>query len=163
MVALPPQLFYGSAIPVCLWFIARDRSGAPTKGNKPMRDRRGSVLFIDARSAGTMVDRTHRELTDADIARIAGTYHAWRSAPDTDAEPYADVPGFCRSAALEEVREHGHVLSPGRYVGAAAADPDDEPFEEKLTRLTIELEQQFGESNRLQTVITDHLAHLQRG
>lgn len=158
MVALPAQLFYGSGIPVCLWFMARVRSGAPTKGAKPMRDRRGSVLFIDARKAGSMVDRTHRELTDADIGRIAGTYHAWRGEEGTD--PYADVPGFARSATLDEIREHGHVLTPGRYVGAGAADVDAEPFEEKLVRLTAELEERFAESTRLEEHIRTALGQL---
>ena len=161
MVALPAQLFYGSGIPVCLWFMARDRSGSPTKGAKPMRDRRGSVLFIDARNAGSMVDRTHRELTDADIARIAGTYHAWRGEPDTD--PYADVPGFCRSATLDEIREHGHVLTPGRYGGAAAAEADSEAFEAKLTRLTAELESYFSASRTLEATISSRLAQLRDG
>ncbi len=158
MVALPAQLFYGSGIPVCLWFLARDRSGAPTNGAKPMRDRRGSTLFIDARSAGTLVDRTHRELTDADIDRIAGTYYAWRGEPDTD--PYADVPGFCRSAPLAEIREHGHVLTPGRYVGAAAADEDAEPFEENLARLASMLRTQQAESAALDAQIDANLKDL---
>ena len=158
MIALPAQLFYGSGIPVCLWFLARDRSGTPTRGAKPMRDRRGSVLFIDARSAGTMVDRTHRELTDADIARIAGTYHAWRG--EQDAEPYADVPGFCRAATLAEIREHGHVLTPGRYVGAAAADVDDEPFEDKLARLAGELRRQQTDAAELDGRIAANLIRL---
>ena len=114
MVALPGQLFYSTQIPVCLWFLARDKS------NGRLRDRRGETLFIDARKLGRMADRTHRELTDEDIARVAGTYHAWRGEPD--AGEYADVPGFCKSAALEEMRKHGHILTPGRYVGAEAAE-----------------------------------------
>ncbi len=119
MVALPGQLFYATQIPACLWFLARDR-----KDGK-FRDRRGHVLFIDARKLGRMVDRTHRELTYEDIARIAGTYHAWRlpagkAGGETEAGEYKGVPGFCKSAALEEVRKHGHVLTPGRYVGAKA-------------------------------------------
>ena len=115
MVALPGQLFYSTPIPACLWFLARDRSGGRATHASPFRDRRGEVLFIDARKLGPLVDRTHRELTDEDIARIAGTYHAWRSADYAD---YQDLPGFCRSASLEEIRKHGHVLTPGRYVGA---------------------------------------------
>ena len=116
MVALPGQLFYSTQIPACLWFLARDR-----KGGK-FRDRRGEVLFIDARKMGRMVDRTHRELTDEDITRIADTYHAWRGGEGVG--DYADVPGFCKAAVLEEVRKHGHVLTPGRYVGAEAPEED---------------------------------------
>jgi len=116
MVALPGQLFYSTQIPACLWFLARDRK------NGKFRDRRGQVLFIDARKLGPLVDRTHRELTDGDIARIADTYHAWRG--EQDAGEYADVPGFCKSATLEEVRKHGHVLTPGRYVGAEVQEDD---------------------------------------
>jgi type I restriction enzyme M protein len=125
MVALPGQLFYSTQIPACLWFLARDRK----RGR--FRDRRGHVLFLDARKLGRMVDRTHRELTNEDIARIAGTYHAWRG--KNDADEYADVPGFCKNATLEEIRKHGHVLTPGRYVGAEAQEDDGEPFEEKMT------------------------------
>src|SRR3989442_2431548 len=124
MVALPGQLFYSTQIPACLWFLARDR-----KDGK-FRDRRGHVLFIDARKLGPLVDRTHRELTDEEIARIAGTYHAWRG--EKEAGKYADVPGFCKSASLEEVRKHGHVLTPGRYISAAAQEDDGEPFGEKM-------------------------------
>ncbi|HWI89039.1 MAG TPA: class I SAM-dependent DNA methyltransferase, partial [Sphingomicrobium sp.] len=106
MVALPGQLFYSTQIPVCLWFLAR------SKKNGRFRDRRGETLFIDARKLGAMVDRTHRELTDADVARIAGTYHAWRG--DRDAGSYENVRGFCVSATVEDIRKHGHVLTPGR-------------------------------------------------
>jgi len=150
MVALPGQLFYSTQIPACLWFLARD------KKNIRFRDRRGEVLFIDARKLGRMVDRTHRELTGDDIARIAGTYHAWRG--DKDArQKYEDVPGFCKSATLGEIRKHGHVLTPGRYVGAEAAEEDDEPFEEKMKRLTEKLRAQFDESTKLQEAIKKNL------
>jgi hypothetical protein len=131
MVALPGQLFYATQIPVCLWFLARD------KKNGRFRDRCGATLFVDARKLGTMVDRVHRELTDADIAEITGTYHAWRG--DRDACEYADVPGFCKSASLDDIRKHGHVLTPGRYVGAGAAEEDNEPFDEKMGRLVPHL------------------------
>ena len=155
MVALPGQLFYGTQIPACLWFVARDRS------NGSFRDRRGEVLFIDARKMGVLVDRTHRELTDEDIARIASTYHAWRALRHSDESqnppPYADIPGFCKSATLDEVRAHGHVLTPGRYVGAEAAEDDGEPFEEKMQRLVGELEQQFEESHRLEAAIRENM------
>jgi len=125
MVALPGQLFYSTQIPVCLWFIARDKSGMSS--SRPCRDRRGETLFIDARKLGTMIDRVHRELTDEDIARIAGTYHAWRGDPDTADATYQDIPGFCKSAKLEEIRAHGYVLTPGRYVGAEEVEDDDCP------------------------------------
>jgi type I restriction enzyme M protein len=122
MIALPGQLFYSTQIPACLWFLAKDKSNGIARDRK-LRDRRGEVLFIDARKLGFMVDRTRREFSDADIARIAETYHAWRLG-----EGYADVPGFCKSASLEEIRSHGHVLTPGRYVGAEAAEEDETPF-----------------------------------
>ena len=123
MVALPGQLFYSTQIPACLWFLSGHRRGGA------FRDRRGEVLFVDARKLGRMVDRTHRELTDDDVARIADTYHAWRE--DEPGRAYADIPGFCKSAGLEEVRKHGHVLTPGRYVGVEAPEDDGEPFERK--------------------------------
>ncbi|MEJ7569273.1 MAG: class I SAM-dependent DNA methyltransferase [Gaiellaceae bacterium] len=160
MVALPGQLFYGSQIPVCLWFLARDKSGAPTRGAKALRARAGETLFVDARKLGAMVSRTNKELTDDELARIVGAYHAWRGEPD--AGEYADEPGFCKSATLEEIRGHDHVLTPGRYVGAAAAEDDGEPFEEKLARLTALLEAQFGESERLEESILTSLASVAR-
>ncbi len=155
MVALPGQLFYSTQIPVCLWFLARN------KRNGRFRDRRGETLFIDARKMGTLVDRIHRELSDADIAKIAGTYHAWRS--DKGAGEYADMPGFCKAAALEEVRKHGHVLTPGRYVGAEAAEDDGEPFEEKMQRLATTLRQQQSEASRLDAIIAASLKELGYG
>ncbi|HEU4324858.1 MAG TPA: class I SAM-dependent DNA methyltransferase [Roseiflexaceae bacterium] len=155
MVALPGQLFYTTQIPVCLWFLARDKSGG--RGG---RDRRGHTLFVDARRLGVLEDRTHRVLTDAEIAQIAETYHAWRG---PDPEAYRDVPGFCKSATLAEIASHGFVLTPGRYVGAAEAEQEDEPFEQKFARLTAELEQQFAESRRLEEVIRESLRGLENG
>jgi type I restriction enzyme M protein len=152
MVALPGQLFYSTQIPACLWFLARD------KRNGRFRDRRGETLFIDARNLGALVDRTHRELTGEEIARIAGTYHAWRG--DEGADEYADEPGFCRSAVLDEIRGHGHVLTPGRYVGAADAEEDDEPFEDKMRRLTATLREQVAEGQRLDALIDANLRDL---
>ena len=152
MVALPGQLFYSTQIPACLWFLARDRR------NVKLRDRRGEVLFIDARKLGRMVDRTHRELTNEDIARITDTYHAWRG--EEDAGDYADVPGFCKSATLEEVRKHGHVLTPGRYVGAEAQEDDGELFEDKMKRLVAELRQQQAEAAKLDAAIEANLKGL---
>ena len=146
MVALPGQLFYSTQIPACLWFLARDRK------------RRGEVLFIDARNLGNMVDRTHRELSDDDIARIAETYHAWRGGKDADG--YADIPGFCKSASLDEIRRHGHVLTPGRYVGAAPQADDGEPFQAKMQRLVADLRTQQAEGARLDVAIADKLEAL---
>ena len=198
MVALPGQLFYSTQIPACLWFLARNRR------------RRGEVLFIDARNLGRMVDRTHRELSDDDIARIAGTYHAWRghasesptvearsspspspespppspwaeghlhSLPSQERAPnnpsplegegrvrgktvYADVPGFCKSATMAEIRRHGHVLTPGRYVGAAPQADDGEPFEAKMQRLVADLRAQQAEGARLDAAIAENLERL---
>ena len=148
MIALPGQLFYSTQIPVCLWFITR---------KKPLHRGR-QTLFIDARKLGQMIDRVHRELTDQDISQIAGTFHAWRGAKG--AEEYEDVPGFCKSATVEEITEHGHVLTPGRYVGAAELEEDDEPFEEKMQRLAGELNEQFKESAKLEKAIRKNLKGL---
>ena len=152
MVALPGQLFYSTQIPACLWFLARDRLDGQ------FRNRHGEILFIDARKLGRMVDRTHRELTDKDITRIADTYHAWRG--EEGAGEYADVPGFCKSAPLEEVRKHGHVLTPGRYVGAAPQEDDGEPFETKMTLLVAQLRKQQAEGARLDAAISENLKTL---
>lgn len=149
MVALPGQLFYSTQIPACLWFLARDKSA---NGH---RDRRGEILFIDARKMGHMVDRTRRELSEDEIQTIADTYHRWRGRAETVAalglEPYADQPGFCRSASVEEVRGHGHVLTPGRYVGAVEADEDDVSFEERFGALRAMLIKQLDEAHRQQS------------
>ena len=159
MVALPGQLFYSTQIPACLWFLARN------KNNGRFRDRRGETLFIDARKLGTLMDRVHRELTDADIAKFAGTYHAWRGDQPAPSEAegeegYADVPGFCKSATVDEIRKHGHVLTPGRYVGAEAAEDDGEPFEVKMGRLTVTLRDQQAEAAKLDEAIARNLAAL---
>ena len=160
MVALPGQLFYSTQIPACLWFLARDKKRGKGQEGKQLRDRSGEVLFIDARQMGTMIDRTHRELTEEDIRRIADTYHNWRG--DGPGE-YEDVPGFCKSATLEEVREHGHVLTPGRYVGVPPQEEDDEPFEEKMARLVAELREQMEEGRRLEEAIWKNLEALGYG
>jgi type I restriction enzyme M protein len=157
MVALPGQLFYSTQIPVCLWFIARDKVGA--KNFSPLRDRRGQTLFIDARNLGTMIDRVHRELTDADIRKIADTYHAWRDDKDCK-KKYEDVPGFCKSATLDDIRKHGHILTPGRYVGAAPQEEDDEPFEEKMKQLVDQWQEQQAEAARLDKAIAKNLTCL---
>lgn len=152
MVALPGQLFYLTQIPACLWFLARDRK------NGRFRDRRGETLFIDARKMGVLIDRVHRELTAEDIARIAETYHAWRG--DSGAGTYEDVPGFCKSSTVEEIKKNGYVLTPGRYVGAQAQEDDGEPFEEKMQRLTAKLGGQLNESMRLEAEIRANLLGL---
>ncbi len=144
MVALPGQLFYSTQIPACLWFLRRGKGEL----------RRGQVLFIDARQMGRMVDRTHRELTDEDIRKIADTYHAWR----TGDSGYADLPGFCKSASLEEIRGHNYVLTPGRYVGAAPKEEDSEPFEQKMRRLTAEWQAQVAEARKLDEAILKNLS-----
>ena len=187
MVALPGQLFYSTQIPVCLWFLTRDKSG---RGFQPQvsgssrqdaaatfRDRRRETLFIDARKMGSMVSRVNRELTEEDIAKITDTYHAWRGAPvaavyDRRTSPgetsdghrpplqYEDIPGFCKSATTEEIAKHSFVLTPGRYVGAADVEDDGEPFEEKMPRLVAELHAQFAESAKLEAAIHDNLKGL---
>ena len=155
MVALPGQLFYTTPIPACLWFFSRSKTA------KPFRHRRGETLFIDCRKLGVLVDRIHRDLSDADIQQVAKTYHAWRG--EKDAGKYEDVPGFCKSATLEEIRAHGCVLTPGRYVGAEAVEEDDEPFEERMNKLAAKLEEQFAESARLEKVIRGNMKGLGYG
>lgn len=158
MVALPGQLFYSTQIPVCLWFLARDKKNGGVGGR--FRDRRGHVLFIDARKMGTMIDRVQRTLTDTDIATIADTYHAWRGDQRNGAKDkkYEDIPGFCKSATLEEIRTHGHVLTPGRYVGAEEAADDGVPFEEKMAKLTGELATLTAQGAELDKAIAANLA-----
>jgi type I restriction enzyme M protein len=197
MVALPGQLFYSTQIPVCLWFIARTKSGQPStrpaghaspsgrrggdEGQCGLRDRRGETLFIDARKMGTLIDRVHRELTEDDIAKIVRTYHAWRgdlpspthalrgdlpsptgrrAGDEGVPQKYEDVPGFCKSATTAEIAAHGHILTPGRYVGAEEVEDDGEPFEEKMHRLVAELNGQFAESARLEEAIGKNLKGL---
>jgi type I restriction enzyme M protein len=167
MVALPPQLFFNTQIPACLWFLAKDKSGngsAPAaRGASPDgrkgRDRRGEILFIDARKLGRMATRVNRVFDDADVARIASAVHRWRADGENGAdESYADVPGFCRAVKLAEIAEHGHVLTPGRYVGAEEADDDDEAFSEKMERLTAQLAEQMAKGAELDAVIREKLA-----
>ena len=160
IVALPGQLFYGTQIPACIWILAKDKSNGIAKDAK-LRDRRGEVLFLDARKMGALVagSRKQKDLSRDEIARIATAYHAWRGEPDAGA--YVDEPGFCKAVSLEEIGKHGFVLTPGRYVGAGAAEEDDEPFEEKFDRLTAELRTQFAEGRRLETEIEARLESLE--
>ncbi len=199
MVALPGQLFYSTQIPACLWFLRKAKQGLTQAersrdgfakqgltqaergtsgdGSVPVLDGPDAhVLFIDARKLGSMVDRTHRELTAEDLQKIADTYHAWRAKRGlTQAErgtsgdgsvpalDYKDIPGFCKSASLEEIRKHGHVLTPGRYVGAEAVEDDGEPFEEKMTRLVAQLREQQAQAARLDKAIAKNLKELGYG
>ena len=150
MVALPGQLFFNTQIPACLWFLARNRR------NGKFRDRRRETLFIDARDMGSLVDRTHRELPEEEIGRIASTYHAWREGR----EEYEDIPGFCKSATLEEIRSHDYVLTPGRYVGVKAQEEDGEPFDDKMARLSAEWREQQAEAANLDAAIAENLRTL---
>jgi len=184
MVALPGQLFYSTQIPVCLWFLTKNKLPSPAGGitsdlaalppsrmasnsirgaggEGARRDRRKQTLFIDARKLGTLIDRVHRELTDADIAKITSTYHAWRG--DKDAGKFEDVAGFAKSADLDLIKQHGYVLTPGRYVGAEEVEDDGEPFEEKMPRLVAELNKQFAESAKLEQAIKANLRGLGYG
>ena len=177
IVALPGQLFYNTMIPVCLWFASRDRQ------NNKFRDRRGETLFIDARKVGIMIDRKHKTLTEEDIKRIADTYHTWRgeiasmetgqtllaaeqstienylkeSGEREEPEGYKDIPGFCKTATIDEIRKNGYILTPGRYVGMEEIEDDGESFEEKMERLTTELAKLFKESRELEQEIRKNL------
>jgi len=153
MVALPAQLFYNTMIPACLWFLARDRSTGGVHSRLDFRNRSNEILFIDARKLGTMVTRRNRAFTDEDIAKISGTYHAWRG----EGGKYADVPGFCKAATLDEVRANNYVLMPGRYVGTEEAEDDGVPFEEKMATLTAQLAEQFAKGIELQERIRENL------
>ncbi|MFG3304679.1 type I restriction-modification system subunit M [Streptomyces wuyuanensis] len=160
MVALPPQLFRTAQIPTCLWFLSKDKT---PQGTKHLSDRRGEILFIDARGMGEMVDRTERVLTGADLAKIAGTYHAWRGTPSAREEglTYADEPGYCFSAGLERVREHGYVLTPGRYVGALEAKEEDaDAVAERIATLTDELYGLFDKSAALERMVREQLGRV---
>jgi type I restriction enzyme M protein len=171
MVALPGQLFYSTQIPVCLWFLTRSKAADAKRG---FRARHQETLFIDARKMGTLIDRVHRELTDTDLQKIVSTYHAWRgavgvppsggsSAKDrlkAGLQPYTDILGFCRSATTADIAAHGYVLTPGRYVGAEEVEDDGEPFEDKMKRLTAELNGQFAESAKLEKAIRANLKGL---
>jgi type I restriction enzyme M protein len=155
MIALPGQLFYTTQIPVCLWFLARN------KKNGKFRNRSGQTLFIDARKLGSLIDRTHKELSEEEIGKIAATYHAWRG--EKDAGEYQDVQGFCKSATTDEIKGHGYVLTPGRYVGMEEIEDDGIPFEEKMAELSATLYEQFAEAHRLEAAIKKNLEVLGYG
>ena len=147
MVALPAQLFYNTMIPACLWFLARNRT------NHKFPDRSNEILFIDARKLGTMINRRNKEFTNKDIAKIAGTYHAWRG----EGGIYEDQPGFCKAASIDDVRANNYVLMPGRYVGTEETEDDGVPFVEKLNVLTAKLAEQFARGDELQKTIRENL------
>ena len=155
IVALPSQLFYTAQIPVCLWFLTKDKSGKARRsgpGVSPRRPRFGETLFIDASTLGHMVSRTNRELSAVDIARIVDTYHAWRG-EDGDIKSYENIPGFCASVALDTIREHQYILTPGRYVGSEAVADDGEPLDVKIARLTTEIREGFAKRAELQAKV----------
>ena len=162
MVALPGQLFTNTQIPACIWFLTRSKSGNPSPtgrgAGERVRDRKGETLFIDARNLGYMKDRVLRDFALEDIRKIADTFHAWKKG-----ENYADEAGYSKAANLEYIKKHDYVLTPGRYVGAAEQEADSELFEEKMARLTAQLNEQFGESARLEVVIRENLARLGYG
>ncbi|MCU8287708.1 type I restriction-modification system subunit M [Vibrio vulnificus] len=153
MVALPGQLFTNTQIPACIWFLTKNKKGDSSATQKGKRDRRGETLFIDARNLGFMKDRVLRDFTSDDIAKIADVFHAWQSGTG-----YEDEKGFCFSAKLADMQKHDYVLTPGRYVGAADAEEDSEPFADKMQRLTAQLKAQFAESDRLEKAIKENLA-----
>lgn len=153
MVALPGQLFTNTQIPACIWFLTRSKAERAKKGVN--RQRHGEVLFIDARQLGYMKDRVLRDFTPEDTAKVANTFHAWQRGSG-----YADEAGFCKAVKLDDIRKADYVLTPGRYVGAAAQEADAEPFEEKMARLTTALGDQFKESARLEAEIRKNLAGL---
>jgi len=155
MVALPGQLFYSTQISVCLWFLTKN------KHDGKRRDRRQQTLFVDARKLGALIDRVHRELTEMDINKVVSTYHSWRG--DKGAGKYQDIAGFCKSATPADIAKHGFVLTPGRYVGAEAIEDDGESFEEKMTRLVVDLNREFVESAKLEKAIKTNLGGLGYG
>jgi type I restriction enzyme M protein len=148
IVALPDKLFYSTGIPVSLWILNRNK-----KENPKFRSREHEILFIDARHLGEMIDRRHRELNEEDIRKIADTYHQWRNVDGN----FEDIKGFCKSAKLEDVREHEYVLTPGRYVGIEDVEDDGIPFEEKMDNMTSELGELFAKSRRLEDEIRKNL------
>ena len=164
IIALPTQLFYTTAIPVTLWFLSRNKYSPNyddliARGTREgLYDRRGQTLFIDARKLGTLIDRRHRDFSDADIQKITGVYHTWCAAPY--AADYGDIPGFCYSANLDEIRDQGYILTPGRYVGTEELFEGEEPFEESIERLKAKLLIEFEESKKLQEIIIQNIGKI---
>lgn len=158
MIALPTQLFRSTGIPVCVWFFAKDKA----KGKQGSIDRSGQVLFIDARELGYMVDRAERALSNENIVRIGDTFRAWRGAPSAAAKEivYEDLLGFCKSVTLAEIKAADYALTPGWYVGSAAAEDDSEPIEDKIARLRSELSESLDDSIRLAKVVREQLERI---
>ena len=163
MIALPGQLFYTTPIPVCLWFLTKNKKAQTVQGHSDSnhRNREGETLFIDARNIGSMIDRTHKEFSADDIAGIARTYHAWRG--EAKDGSYEDKAGYCKAATQEEIKANDYVLTPGRYVGITEIEDDGIPFEEKMGSLTQTLYQQMEESRKLDAVIRKNLGVLGHG
>lgn len=159
IVALPPQLFYGTQIPVCLWFLTKNKIGQ-SNGLPASRDRRGETLFIDARQIGYMEGRTLRAFRQEDVLRVADTYHAWRRTPTSSRTSYVDQPAFCKVANSGDIAGHSYVLTPARYVGSAEAEGDSEPLDEKILRLSEGIRNEFAQRERLQTQVLSALAQL---
>ncbi|EHU5130494.1 type I restriction-modification system subunit M [Vibrio parahaemolyticus] len=160
MVALPGQLFTNTQIPACIWFLTKNKKARADKSGRKLRDRKGEVLFIDARSLGYMKDRVLRDFTGDDIKKVADLYHAWKTGEEVNGVAYEDQAGFCKSATLEEIKKHDFVLTPGRYVGATEEEDDGVPFGEKMATLTAKLSEQFAESATLEAEIKKNLAGL---
>lgn len=158
IIALPGQLFYTTGIPVCLWFLTRNKGADKERG---FRARHGETLFMDARRLGVLMDRVHRELTDDEVVEIARTYHAWRG--EANAGKYENKSGFCKAATLNEIESHGHILTPGRYVGAEEVEDDGIPFEEKMAELSAALYEQMNEGKELDAAIRQNLEALGYG
>ncbi|HIF9385132.1 TPA: N-6 DNA methylase [Photobacterium damselae] len=160
MVALPGQLFTNTQIPACIWFLTKNKTARTDKAGRKLRDRKGEVLFIDARNLGYMKDRVLRDFTRDDIEKVADLYHAWKTGVEVNGIAYEDQAGFCKSATLEEITKHDFVLTPGRYVGATEELDDGIPFGEKMATLTAKLSEQFAESATLEAEIKKNLAGL---
>ncbi len=160
MVALPGQLFTNTQIPACIWFLTKNKTARTDKAGRKLRDRKGEVLFIDARNLGYMKDRVLRDFTSDDIQKVADIYHAWKTGAAVNGVAYQDEAGFCKSATLEEITKHDFVLTPGRYVGAAEELDDGIPFAEKMAALTAKLSEQFAESALLEAEIKQNLKGL---
>lgn len=158
MVSLPSQLFYNTQIPACLWFLARNK----TETTK-FRNRANEILFIDARELGIMISRKQKELGDSDIAKISDTYHKWRASTGSATGIYTDVPGFCKSANIQDIRKNNYILTPGRYIDFKEVEQDGIEFDEKMQKLTATLSEQMQKANELDDAIKRNLAKIGYG